>query len=35
VLFPLPDGPVMAAASPLANVKVTFDNVSSVPLGAG
>src|SRR5687768_17984519 len=34
-LLPLPDGPVMAAASPGANAKVTSDRTVSGPRGVG
>src|SRR5262245_11147370 len=34
-LLPLPDGPVIAAASPGASENVTFDSTVSVPCGAG
>src|SRR5678815_704998 len=34
-LFPLPEGPVMAAASPGDNVKLTSDNTVSGPRGVG
>jgi hypothetical protein len=35
VLLPLPDGPVIAAASPGARENVTSDNTRSGPRGVG